>query len=33
MLKFCGEMKEKVVKLADLKYQPETTKIEEILDL
>ena len=26
-------MKEKIVKLADLKYQPETAKIEEILDL
>ena len=33
LFRFCEEMRENIVKLADLKYQPETTKIEEMLDL
>ena len=27
LVKFSGEMKEKILKLAELKYHPETTKI------
>ena len=30
---FSQKMKEKVLKLAELKYQPETTKIEEMLNI
>jgi hypothetical protein len=33
LVKFCQKMKEKILKLMELKYHPETDKVEELLNI